>query len=1017
MKARLAYLLLLFISVVNFAAIDSYSATFTGPTTADRDGDAFREAANSFIPYLFADLNASVRDLWQNNLLFITAYLDPVSGRKALAARGNLGTPTATPTFSPTPTPIPTNTPTATPTATPMFPQCFVVPLTMLDTNFDNVTVPMLPGNWGTANEVDPDGVFWQTSNAGLPSPPFYSAPNAAWINAPELRSDKFLYAPGYVGFEDEWIQLRFRHSFDFENGFDGGVLEFASYFMPTWVDITQRGFIGSGGYNSTISTGTDSPIAGRAAWSGNSGGYILTVVNLPIEYNSRVRWRMATDTGQSGHGWRIDNVTMHKCSYPGGIPTATPTATPMLTPTPTPTITPTPTLSPTPIATPTNTPTPTPTATPAFPSCPPFGTISTGTLLNFDNLTVPMLPANWTASNAVDPDGVLWQTSNAGEPSPPFYSAPNAAWVNAPELRSDKILSPLSGGDPNTLWVQLKFTHNFDFENGFDGGVLEYALNVTPRVYTDILAAGGTFVAGGYNSTISSGTDSPIAGRAAWSGNSGGYATTIANLPGSAVGFGVRWRMATDTGQSGSGWRIDDVTFTRCTVPSGTPTATPTATPILTPTPTNTPTPTATPTFSPTPTPTITPTGTPTPPPPCPASSITYGQTVIGVLEQGSACIRTDFYQFFGAAGTRISIAMNSTDFDAHLALYRNDFNLPPGHPGFQIAGNDNGGGGTNARIPAESGFITLDRSEIYTIYAGSSDGTGIGTYSLTLNRGLVLSRASDFDGDTRSDISVFRPSEGTWNIQRSASGFIGVGFGLEGDRIVPADYDGDLKADIAVYRPSTGIWYITNSSTGTVTYHFFGIAEDLPTPADYDGDGKADISVFRPSTGTWYRLNSSDGTFVAFQFGTNGDKPTIGDFDGDDKSDIGVFRPSTGVWYLMKSTNGAFSGEHFGLSTDKIAHADYDADGKTDIAVYRPESGHWYVKYSATNAYHAFVFGLAADIPVPADFDGDGRADISVFRPSNGTWYIANSSNGSFTSFQFGTNGDIPTQSAYSY
>jgi hypothetical protein len=38
-----------------------------------------------------------------------------------------------------------------------------------------------------------------------------------------------------------------------------------------------------TGEYNRTISTDRGSPIAGRQAWSGNSEGFITTVVNLPI--------------------------------------------------------------------------------------------------------------------------------------------------------------------------------------------------------------------------------------------------------------------------------------------------------------------------------------------------------------------------------------------------------------------------------------------------------------------------------------------------------------------------------------------------------------------------------------------------------------------------------------------------------------------------------------------------------------------------------------------------------------
>ncbi len=271
------------------------------------------------------------------------------------------------------------------------------------------------------------------------------------------------------------------------------------------------------------------------------------------------------------------------------------------------------------------------------------------------------------------------------------------------------------------------------------------------------------------------------------------------------------------------------------------------------------------------------------------------------------------------------------------------------------------------------------------------------------------------DYDGDGKTDFSVFRPSSGAWYLQRSTAGFQGLQFGADGDKLTPADYDGDGKTDIAIYRPSTGIWYILNSSNGTVSYPVFGVAEDLPAPGDYDGDGKADLTVFRPSQGTWYRTNSSNGTTFGMQFGANGDVPTVGDFDGDGKNDLGIFRPSIGDWYNIRSSNGSVFGERFGQTGDRIAPADYDGDGKTDIAIYRPSTGLWVIRNSATATYSYEVFGAPADIPIAGDYDGDGRADIGVWRPSDGTWYIKRSSNSQFIVFPWGQNGDKPTPSAY--
>ena len=89
-----------------------------------------------------------------------------------------------------------------------------------------------------------------------------------------------------------------------------------------------------------------------------------------------------------------------------------------------------------------------------------------------------------------------------------------------------------------------------------------------------------------------------------------------------------------------------------------------------------------------------------------------------------------------------------------------------------------------------------------------------------------------SDFDGDGRTDISVFRPSDGTWYVMQSGSNtFRAQQFGASGDKIVPGDYDGDGRTDIAVYR--NGAWYIVQSSNGQFATQQFGASSDIPVAA----------------------------------------------------------------------------------------------------------------------------------------------------------------------------------------
>ena len=138
-----------------------------------------------------------------------------------------------------------------------------------------------------------------------------------------------------------------------------------------------------------------------------------------------------------------------------------------------------------------------------------------------------------------------------------------------------------------------------------------------------------------------------------------------------------------------------------------------------------------------------------------------------------------------------------------------------------------------------------------------------------ISVNSGAV----ADFDGDGRSDLSIFRPGDGTWHVLQSGTNTYRVQpFGLSTDKIVPGDYDGDGRCDSAVFRPSTGDWYVLRSSDGIASRSNWGISTDKPVPADYDGDGRTDIAVYR--NGTWYIQGQS----LLQQFGLSSDIPVAG-------------------------------------------------------------------------------------------------------------------------------------------
>jgi CSLREA domain-containing protein len=303
-------------------------------------------------------------------------------------------------------------------------------------------------------------------------------------------------------------------------------------------------------------------------------------------------------------------------------------------------------------------------------------------------------------------------------------------------------------------------------------------------------------------------------------------------------------------------------------------------------------------------------------------------------------------------------------------------------------------------------------------------SDATGTHRVAFVIDDVSLLSTAncpgpppgshhiSDFDGDGKTDVSVFRPSDGNWYYEGSVTGYHSFHFGISTDIPAPADLDGDHKTDISVYRPSMGVWYWIDSSDNTFKYAYFGVDGDIPQPRDIDGDGSDDIAVFRPTEGNWYWRRSSDGGFAGSHWGQNGDIAVSDDYNGDGYADLAVYRQ--GDWYGTGSgPGGGFSFQvSLGGVSDTPVPSDYDGDGLTDVAVFSIETGDWRWINSDDHHLQTIHWGQSGDIPVPGDYDGDGRDDIAVYR--GGTWYINGSTSGPLT-YVFGLSGDLPIPKMY--
>jgi hypothetical protein len=116
-------------------------------------------------------------------------------------------------------------------------------------------------------------------------------------------------------------------------------------------------------------------------------------------------------------------------------------------------------------------------------------------------------------------------------------------------------------------------FTHRYNFEDTWDGGILEVSTDGT--AWTQIPAA--SITAGTYNGTLDPSPGNPLAGKAAYTGINTGwpaYVTATVDLGTTYANQNIfiRFRASADPGFGAQGWEISDMSFTGLTnTPFGT--------------------------------------------------------------------------------------------------------------------------------------------------------------------------------------------------------------------------------------------------------------------------------------------------------------------------------------------------------------------------------------------------------------------------------------------------------------
>lgn len=134
-------------------------------------------------------------------------------------------------------------------------------------------------------------------------------------------------------------------------------------------------------------------------------------------------------------------------------------------------------------------------------------------------------------------------------------------------------------------------------------------------------------------------------------------------------------------------------------------------------------------------------------------------------------------------------------------------------------------------------TGANPTDAAIFYILQSSNNAVTGI---AWGISSDMVV--PGDYDGDGKTDIAVIREGANAnsplnWYIRQSSNGaFRGEAFGATGpDLNAQADYDGDGKTDIAVWRDTNGTYYIKRSTDGAIVSFAWGTANDFPI-ASYD-------------------------------------------------------------------------------------------------------------------------------------------------------------------------------------
>ncbi|MGG9961781.1 M36 family metallopeptidase [Ferruginibacter sp. SUN106] len=181
-------------------------------------------------------------------------------------------------------------------------------PVTLLNETVAGATIP---STWTTT--ATPGNVWSVVSTQSS------SAPNSFFVENLVTAADQKLETTSAIALPaNSYPRLTFKHRYNTEAGWDGGVVEISTNGGATWTDLGPN--MTSGGYNGGLGAGVGNNLSGRAAFTGASVGAglpVTTVIGLAAYAGQsvKIRFRFASDDNTAGTGsptgWWVDDIVL----------------------------------------------------------------------------------------------------------------------------------------------------------------------------------------------------------------------------------------------------------------------------------------------------------------------------------------------------------------------------------------------------------------------------------------------------------------------------------------------------------------------------------------------------------------------------------------------------------------------------------------------------------------------------------------------------------------------------------